>query len=82
MEKRTKIRFSTEQSTQIILDMPSDSDVSNLGEISEEELYHTEALPLEINNVSDNEEEEADESETDTEEQTNGTKYNIKRRIY
>ena len=79
MEKRTKIRFSAEQSTQIILDMPSDSDVSNLGEISEEELYHTEALPLEINNVSDNEEEEADESETDTEEQTNGTKYNIKR---
>ena len=82
MEKRTKITFSAEQSTQIILDMPSDSDMSNLGEISEEELYYTEALPLELNNVSDNEEEEADESETDTEEQTNGTKYNIKRRIY
>ena len=46
MEKRTKIKFSAEQATQIILDMPSDSDMSHLGEVSEEELHHTEDLPL------------------------------------
>ena len=37
MEKRTKIRFFAEPATQIILDIPSDSD---LGEVSEEELHH------------------------------------------
>ena len=43
--------------------MPSDSDTSDLGEVSEEEeLHHTDALPLEIKNVSDDEEEEVDES--------------------
>ena len=82
MEKESKIRFSAEQNAKIILDMTSDFDVSNLGEVSEEELHHTEALPLEINNLSDNEEEEADESETDTEEQTNGSTYNIQGRTY
>ena len=82
MEKRTKIRFSAEQAKQIILDMSSDSDMSDLGEVSEEELHHTEALPLEINNVSDAEEEKVDESETDTEKQTNSTGYNIQGRTY
>ena len=32
---------------------------------------------MEINNVSDDEQVEVDESKTDTEEQTNGTGYNI-----
>ena len=68
MRKRNKIRFSLEQATLIILDRPSDSDMSDLGQVSEEELHHTEALPLEINNVSVDEEEEVNESETDTEE--------------
>ena len=83
MRKRTKIRFSVEQATQIILDRPSDPDMTDLGEVSEEEeLHHIEALPFEINSVSDDEEEEVDESETDTEEQTNGTGYNIQGRTY
>ena len=69
MAKRTRIMLSVEQATQIILDMPSGSDMSDVGEVSEEEeLHHTDALPLEINNISDDEEEEVDESETDTEE--------------
>ena len=47
--------------------MPSDSDTSDLGEVSEEEeLHHTDALPLEIKNVSDDGEEEVDESGNDT----------------
>ena len=82
MEKRTKSRFSAEQNTPIVLDMPSGSDMSNIGEVLEEKLHHTEALPLEMNNVSDNEEEEADKSETDTEEQTSGTGYNTQGRTY
>ena len=83
MRKRTKIRFSVEQATQIILNRPSDPNMTDLGEVSEEEeLHHTEALPFEINSVSDDEEEEVDESETDTEEQTNGTGYNIQGRTY
>ena len=78
MEKRTKIRFSAEQATQIILDMLSDSDMSDLGEVSEEEeLHHTDTLSLEINK-----EEEVDEGETDTEEQTNGTGCNIQGRTH
>ena len=63
--------------------MPSDSDMSDLEEVSEEEeLHHTDPLPLEINIVSDNEEEEVDECETDTEVQTNGNGYNIQGRTY
>ena len=34
MEKRAKIRFFAEQATQIILDMPSNSDMSDLGKTS------------------------------------------------
>ena len=34
MEKETKIRFSAEQATTNFLDMPSDSDMSDLGEVS------------------------------------------------
>ena len=71
-----KIRYSAEQATKIILVMPSDSDMSDLGDISEEDkLHHTEALPLEIINVFDDEEKEVYESKTDTEEQTNGPWY-------
>ena len=71
-----KIRYSAEQATKIILDMPSDSDMSDLGDISEEDkLHHTETLPLEIINVFDDEEKEVYESKTDTEEQTNGPWY-------
>ena len=39
MEKRTKIRFSAEQATQIILDMLSDSDMSDLGEVQKRKNY-------------------------------------------
>ena len=56
--------------------------MSDLGEVSEKELHNTEALRLEINNVSDDEEEKVDESETDTEEQINGTGYSIQGRTY
>ena len=62
--------------------MPSDSDMSELEEVSEEELHHTDALPLEINIASDNEEEEVDECETDTDEQTNGNGFHIQGRTY
>ena len=76
MRKIAKIKFSAEQATKIILDMPSGSDMSDLGDISEEDkLHHTEALPLEIINVFDDEEKEVYESKTDTEEQTNGPGY-------
>ena len=34
MEKRAKIKFFAEQATQIILDMPSNSDMSDLGKTS------------------------------------------------
>lgn len=45
MDKRTKIRFSAQEATQIILDMLSDSNMLDLAEISkEEEIHHTEAL--------------------------------------
>ena len=56
--------------------------MSDLEEVSENELHDTEALLLEINNVSDDEEEKVDESETDTEEQINGTGYSIQGRTY
>ena len=76
MGKIAKIKFSAEQATKIILVMPSDSDMSDLGDISEEDkLHHTEALPLEIINVFDDEEKEVYASKTDTEEQTNGPWY-------
>ena len=76
MGKIAKIRFSAEKATKIIFDMPSDSDMSDLGDISEEDkLHHTETLPLEIINVFDDEEKEVYESKTDTEEQTNGPWY-------
>ena len=76
MGKIAKIRFSAEKATKIIFDMPSDSDMSDLGDISEEDkLHHTETLPLEIINVFDDEEKEVYESKSDTEEQTNGPWY-------
>ena len=56
--------------------------MSDLEEVSENELHDTEALLLEINNVSEDEEEKVDESETDTEEQINGTGYSIQGRTY
>ena len=56
--------------------------MSDLGEVSEKELHNPEALRLEINNDSDDEEEKVDESETDTEEQINGTGYSIQGRTY
>ena len=83
MDKRTKIRFSAQEATQIILDMLSDSNILDLAEISkEEEIHHTEALSLEVTDVTDDEEEEVDEGKTESEEQTNGTGYNMQGRTY
>ena len=82
MEKRAKIRFFAEQATQIILDMPSNSDMSDLGKTSKEQLNHTETLTLEIINVIDDEEVEVYESKTDTEERANGTSYKILGKTY
>ena len=36
-EKRTKIRYNVEEATQFILDLPSDSDMSDLDELSGDE---------------------------------------------
>ena len=36
-ENRTKIRFNAEEATQFILDLPSDSDMSDLDELSGDE---------------------------------------------
>ena len=36
-EKRTKIKYNAEEATQLILDLPSDSDMSDLDELSVDE---------------------------------------------
>ena len=37
MEKRVKIRYTTEEATQFILDLPSDSELSDLEDSSDQE---------------------------------------------
>ena len=39
-ENRTKIRFNAEEATQFILDLPSDSDMSDLDELSGDEVVN------------------------------------------
>ena len=52
MEKWVKIRYTTEEAAQFILDLPSDSELSNLEDSSGEE-----ANPEELQNDIDEEDE-------------------------
>ena len=60
MEKRVKIRYTTEEATQFILDLPSDSELSDLEDSSDEE-----ANLEELQNDIDEEDENSDTVDDD-----------------
>ena len=60
MEKRVKIRYTTEEATQFILDLPSDSELSDLEDSSDEE-----ANLEELQNDVDEEDENSDTVDDD-----------------
>ena len=60
MEKRVKIRYTTEEATQFVLDLPSDSELSDLEDSSDEE-----ANLEELQNGTDEEDENCDTVDDD-----------------
>ena len=63
MEKRTKIRFTSEEATQYILDLPSDSDMSDLEDSSSDEEADAKEIrnePMEIDNDVDTRNDDGD----------------------
>ena len=60
MEKRVKIRYTTEEATQFILDLPSDSELSDLEDSSDQE-----ANLEELQNDIDEEDENSDTVDDD-----------------
>ena len=60
MEKRVKIRYTAEEATQFILDLPSDSELSDLEDSSDEE-----ANLEELQNDIDEEDENSDTVDDD-----------------
>ena len=60
MEKRVKIRYTTEEATQFILDLPSDSELSDLEDSSDQE-----ANLEELQNDIDEEDESSDTVDDD-----------------